>query len=282
MQEHIKQDVARALAEDLGGLTVSQGDITANLIPQTQTATARIITREPCVVAGIQWATESFRQVDENITLVWAVVDGQSIDAGTTLCEITGPARGILTAERTALNFLQTLFATATTTDAYIKKLEGTGITLLDTRKTLPGMRYAQKYAVTCGGGKNHRIGLYDAFLIKENHIMACGSIASAIEQARTQHPDKPVEVEVENLDELQQAFDANADIVMLDNFSREDVIKGVTMRKGHTKLEVSGNITDLKLAELRDTGIDFVSSGALTKHITAIDLSLRISELGG
>ncbi len=273
----VQEDVSRSLAEDLNNQPASTGDITAALIPIEKHVTATIITREPCIICGVEWAEEAFKQIDPSIQVNWLKADAQSCKANDVLCEITGSARHILTAERTALNFLQTLSATATTTKAYVDKLAGTGITLLDTRKTLPGLRAAQKYAVTCGGGKNHRIGLFDAFLIKENHILACGSIANAVNQARHNHPDKKVEVEVENINELEQAINARVDIVMLDNFSTEMLHSAVKINQNRVKLEVSGNVTDKKLDELRDSGIDFVSSGALTKDVKSIDLSLRI-----
>lgn len=273
----VQEDVSRSLAEDLNNQPASTGDITAALIPIEKHVTATIITREPCIICGVEWAEEAFKQIDPSIQVNWLKADAQSCKANDVLCEITGSARHILTAERTALNFLQTLSATATTTKAYVDKLAGTRITLLDTRKTLPGLRAAQKYAVTCGGGKNHRIGLFDAFLIKENHILACGSIANAVNQARHNHPDKKVEVEVENINELEQAINARVDIVMLDNFSTEMLHSAVKINQNRVKLEVSGNVTDKKLDELRDSGIDFVSSGALTKDVKSIDLSLRI-----
>lgn len=275
-QQDIQRNVADALREDLAGLSID-ADITANLIPKEQIVDAKVITREDCVLAGKAWVEETINQVDCDITLEWTAEDGDTLSAGQTVFSLHGSARSILTAERTALNFLQTLCSTATITSRYVKILEGSNITLLDTRKTIPGLRAAQKYAVTCGGGKNHRIGLFDAFLIKENHIMACGSIAQAIQQARTQAPNKAVEVEVESLNELEQALSAGADIVMLDNFQLADLYKATEMNRGRSKLEVSGNITEQKLQELCDTGIDFISSGALTKNVQAIDLSMRI-----
>lgn len=275
-QQDILRNVTEALREDLDGLS-ADADITANLIEQDQLVKAVIITRDDCILAGRAWAEETFKQIDPTLTLEWNAKDGDNLTANQTIFTITGSARAILTAERTALNFLQTLSSTATITSHYVKLLAGTNIRLLDTRKTLPGLRVAQKYAVTCGGGKNHRVGLFDAFLIKENHIMACGSIAKAIAQARKQAPNKTVEVEVESLDELDQALVAGADIVMLDNFQVEDLYKATKMNAGRSKLEVSGNITASKLEELRDTGIDFISSGALTKNVQAIDLSMRI-----
>lgn len=277
----VQQDVSNALIEDLNGLTVNEGDITANLISPESQVEATIITREDCVLCGVAWAEEAFRQVNESINVVWSKQDKDNCKANDVLCHITGSAKSILTAERTALNFLQLLSGTATTTKYYVDKLAGTNITLLDTRKTLPGLRLAQKYAVTCGGGQNHRVGLYDAFLIKENHVMACGSIAAAVTKAQKLSPGKSIEVEVENLNELQQAIDAGANIVMLDNFSIDMLHKAVQINtfnsKKAVKLEVSGNITHEKLTNLRGTGIDFVSSGALTKDVKSIDLSLRI-----
>jgi nicotinate-nucleotide pyrophosphorylase (carboxylating) len=273
----IQNNVKQALAEDLGGTPSGKGDITAMLIPAEQRVSAKIITREPCVLAGQAWVEETFAQLDKNVQITWAVKDGDTLQADQEICQIVGNARVILTGERTALNFLQTLSGTATLVAGYVKYLAGSQTKLLDTRKTLPGLRMAQKYAVTCGGGNNHRIGLFDAFLIKENHIMACGSIAAAVQQARLQVQDKLVEVEVENLAELQQALDAEADIVMLDNFTLSDVTEAVKITQGRSKLEVSGNITEQRLTELAKVGVDFISSGALTKNVQAIDLSLRI-----
>lgn len=273
-----EQMVTRALEEDLNGLS-GDLDITAQLIPAEQQSYGRIITREDAVVCGVEWVNEVFKQLGSEVTLQWHVVDGERVAADSLLCELRGPARAMLTGERTALNFLQTLSGVATTTAKYASVLEGSNTKLLDTRKTLPGLRTALKYAVVCGGGSNHRVGLYDAYLIKENHIMACGSIAAAVSAARTLHLDKPVEVEVENLDEYQEALAAGADIIMLDNFSYEDIHKAVKMRSKNVRLEVSGNITLEHLEKLVTTGIDYISSGALTKHVQAIDLSLRISD---
>jgi len=277
LQEHIKQAVSFALWEDLGGKSAADGDITANLIPASQHITAEVITREDCILAGSAWVTETFQQLDNNIEIVWYAQDGDKLAANQPIFQVKGSARALLTGERTALNFLQTLSATATQTSRCVAELAGTKTQLLDTRKTLPGLRMAQKYAVTCGGGVNHRIGLFDAFLIKENHILACGSIAQAVSQARLQHPELPVEVEVENLDELAQGINAGADIIMLDNFSLDMIKQAVKLNQGKTKLEVSGNITRERLKELATTGIDFISSGALTKHVQAIDLSFRV-----
>ena len=279
-QQELERAVRAALAEDLGFLPLAQGDITASLIPPQQQANATIITREDCVVCGTAFADEVFRQLGGEVKLNWQVKEGDSVSANSVLCTLSGPARLLLTGERTALNFLQLLSATATTTAHYVQFLAGSNTRLLDTRKTLPGLRFAQKYAVTVGGGKNHRIGLYDAFLIKENHIAAAGSIANAVAAARQNFPGKPVEVETENLDELTQALSAGADIIMLDNFSLADIKQAVAINNGQAKLEVSGNITSERLAELAATGVDYISSGALTKHVQAIDLSMRLSSL--
>ncbi|MFQ3198033.1 MAG: nicotinate-nucleotide pyrophosphorylase (carboxylating) [Paraglaciecola sp.] len=279
LQQHISQAVNLALNEDLGGLEVDQGDITANLIPEQQQISVNIITREDCVLAGQAWVNETFAQLDSQIGINWFYQDGDQVKANDILCHISGNARLILTGERTALNFLQALSGTATVVADYVSALGDSKTQLLDTRKTLPGMRMAQKYAVTCGGGKNHRIGLFDAYLIKENHIAACGSIANAIAKAREMHPQLPVEVEVETLAELAQALAAKADIIMLDNFSLADTQQAVSLTKGQSKLEVSGNITKARVAELAKVGVDYISCGALTKHIRAIDLSLRVSQ---
>lgn len=276
MQE-IRRGVSHALAEDLGYLPIQQGDITASLIPEGQQATATVITREDCVICGTQWVDEVFGQLSAETVIQWFVQDGDKVTANTRLCEISGPARILLTGERTALNFLQTLSGTATTTAKYVALLQGSKTRLLDTRKTLPGMRLAQKYAVSCGGGKNHRIGLYDAFLIKENHIAAAGSIAQAVSTARQNFPGKTVEVEVEDLMELEQALAAGADIIMLDNFHIADIIQAVAINKGKAKLEVSGNVTAESLKALSSTNVDYISSGALTKNVQSIDLSMRL-----
>jgi nicotinate-nucleotide pyrophosphorylase (carboxylating) len=276
----IKSAVEIALSEDLNGQDVDYGDITANLIPATQSITADIITREDCVIAGAAWVIETFAQLDKDIQLHWYVKDGDALKANQPIVRVTGNARRILTGERTALNFLQTLSGTATIVAKCVKELAGTKTQLLDTRKTLPGMRLAQKYAVTCGGGKNHRIGLFDAYLIKENHILACGSIHAAVTKARQHHTDLSVEVEVENMQELHQAIAAKADIVMLDNFDLNMLKQAVIVNKGQCKLEVSGNITIESLKNLSALGVDFISSGALTKHVQAIDLSLRVTNI--
>jgi nicotinate-nucleotide pyrophosphorylase (carboxylating) len=276
------RSVQAALAEDLGFLPLADGDITASLIPASQQASATIISREACVVCGTAWVDEVFAQLNQlsitgQVSISWQVKDGDNVAADSLLCRLTGPARLLLTGERSALNFLQLLSGTATVTAQYVSLLANTSTRLLDTRKTLPGLRFAQKYAVHCGGGLNHRFGLFDAFLIKENHIAAAGSIQAAVAQARQNFPGKPVEVETENLEELHQALTAGADIIMLDNFSLADIRQAVLLNKGQAKLEVSGNITAERLTELAATGVDFISSGALTKHLQAVDLSMRL-----
>ena len=272
----IAKQVALALQED-----IATGDINAQLIPDTQCDTATIICREPMVVAGKAWVDEVFRQLDPNMQLDWAVKDGDAVAANQVLVTLIGNTRALLTGERTALNFLQTLSSTATVVANHVAVIAELPTKLLDTRKTLPMLRHAQKYAMLCGGGNNHRIGLYDAFLIKENHIMACGGIAQAVSQAR-QIANKPVEVEVENFDELHQAIAANADIVMLDNFTIEDTQKAVELVASLGKpcqLEASGDISLTNLRQVAETGVDFISMGALTKHIKAIDLSMRFQQ---
>lgn len=273
----IKANVSLALAEDLGGELRPENDITASLIPKSTKARASVITRQDMIFCGQAWATECFKQIDPSINLQWNVADGDHVKANAELFSLIGNARAILTAERCALNFIQTLSATATVTNHYSQLLLGSDTQLLDTRKTLPGLRNAQKYAVLCGGGNNHRVGLYDAFLIKENHILACGGIEQAVSQAQSINPNKDVEIEVESLDELSVAIKAGADIVMLDNFSVDLVKQAVELNAGRCKLEVSGNITVKQLKLLADTGVNYISSGALTKHIDAIDLSLRL-----
>ena len=271
--DDLKRTVAFALEED-----VRDGDITAQLIPEANTAKARVITREVAVVCGVDWVNEVFHQVDPNVVVTWHVADGEKVEPNQVLFELEGKARSLLTGERCALNFLQTLSGTATICRQYADKVEGTRVQLLDTRKTLPGLRTAQKYAVTCGGCFNHRVGLYDAFLIKENHIAACGGITQAVATARKQSPGKPVEVEVETMDELKEALAAGADIIMLDEFSVEDMGKAVALVDGKAKLEASGGITDETLRVIAETGVDFISIGGLTKHCRAVDLSMRVS----
>lgn len=292
LENDIRLSVKAALDEDLGHqdpnskLTSAQRadtDITALLIPADKTAQASLITREEGVFCGKAWAEQVFNQLGGEVALHWHVDDGDLVLPNQLLCELEGPARAILTGERTAMNFIQTLSGVATLTKHYVDKLAGTHTRLLDTRKTIPGLRTAQKYAVTCGGGQNHRIGLFDAFLIKENHIMACGSIAKAIQAARELNADKPVEVEVESIDELKQALDAQSDIVMLDNFDVTMMIEAVELNNSYkarglgVKLEVSGDVTLDTIANFAKTGVDYISVGALTKHVRALDLSLRL-----
>jgi nicotinate-nucleotide pyrophosphorylase (carboxylating) len=274
LSQRIRENVTTALAEDIGS-----GDITAQLIPATQQANATVITREDCVFCGRDWVIEVFAQLDKDVVIEWHIEDGESAPANSTLFSLSGNARSLLTGERAALNFVQTLSGTATISRYYANLVAHTQVKLLDTRKTLPGLRDAQKYAVAAGGCHNHRIGLYDAFLIKENHITACGSITAAVTAARIIAPNKPVEVEVENLAELEQALTANADIIMLDNFTQEDMRKAVAINKGRAKLEASGNVTELTLPLIAETGVDFISIGALTKHCKAVDLSMRITQ---
>ncbi|MFQ1661292.1 carboxylating nicotinate-nucleotide diphosphorylase [Aeromonas veronii] len=285
-QQDVSRAVRAALLEDLGdALTTldqpdASADITAQLIPADRMATARVITREAGVFCGQPWVDEVFLQLKAQlggeVKVEWKVQDGEVLSPNQELFRLHGPARLLLTGERNALNFVQTLSGVATLTARYVAELEGTDCRLLDTRKTIPGLRTAQKYAVTCGGGKNHRIGLYDAYLIKENHILACGGIAEAISEARHLNPGKPVEVEVETLAELEQALVAKADIVMLDNFEVAMMREAVAINQGRAKLEVSGNVTLDTLAEFAATGVDFISVGALTKHVRALDLSMR------
>ena len=274
--DDIIRAVKQALIEDLNGLAPQTGDITASLIPAGNTSKATVITREDCIFCGKAWVDEVFKQLDSNVQISWHIKDGDHATANQALFTLTGNTRVLLTGERTALNFVQTLSGTATLVGQYVKALEGTSTQLLDTRKTLPGMRLAQKYAVTCGGGKNHRIGLFDAFLIKENHINGCGSIENAVHTAKQNFPGKSVEVEVENLSELQQALDAGADIIMLDNFTTAQIEQAVEVTNKKAKLEVSGNMHISTIAEYAKTGVDFISVGALTKNVQSIDLSMR------
>jgi len=279
IQNDIPALVTQALGEDLGGEANANNDLTAQLLPQDKNATATIITREPGIFCGQRWLDEVFKQLaGDKITVKWHVKDGDKVSENQTLCELSGSARMLLTGERTALNFVQTLSGVATEVNHYVKILQGTKTQLLDTRKTLPGLRTALKYAVLCGGGSNHRLGLADAFLIKENHIIACGSIKAAVERALWIHADVPVEVEVESIDELQQALDAKADIIMLDNFTVPMMREAVALTAGRALLEVSGNVTEKTLREFAETGVDYISVGALTKHVRAMDLSMRFS----
>jgi nicotinate-nucleotide pyrophosphorylase (carboxylating) len=266
--------VSRALAEDIG-----DGDLTAMLVPADRRSSAQVITREACVLAGTPYADEVFRQVGGTVEIQWDALDGESLQPGQVICRLSGPSRQLLTGERTALNFLQTLSGPATETARYVAAVAGTGCTVLDTRKTLPGLRLAQKYAVRCGGGRNHRLGLYDGVLIKENHIAAAGSIAAAVAAARALPRQVPVEVETESLDELREALEAGADVVMLDDFTLEDMRVAVTINRAHArpaKLEASGSVDLSRLRAIAATGVDYVSVGGLTKHVRAIDLSMR------
>ncbi|WP_035346323.1 MULTISPECIES: carboxylating nicotinate-nucleotide diphosphorylase [Dickeya] len=280
--ERIEQDIPAsvhlALREDLGGDASAERDITAQLLPADAQAHAVIITRESGVFCGQRWLDEVFRQLGGNVAIDWLVHDGDVLTENQPLCRLHGPSRILLTGERTALNFLQTLSGVATEVHRYVAQLAGTHTRLLDTRKTLPGLRTALKYAVLCGGGSNHRLGLADAFLIKENHIIAAGSIKLAVEQAFRLRNDVPIEVEVETLDELQQALDANADIIMLDNFTLAAIHEAVTLTRGRALLEVSGNVTLQTLPAYAATGVDYISVGALTKHVQALDLSMRFN----
>jgi len=270
----IARQVAAALAEDLGA-----GDVTAALVPASQQVRAQIIAREPAVLCGTDWADATFKQLDSSIRLDWQAHDGDALVADRAVVKLSGLARPILTGERTALNFLQTLSATATAARRYVDAVAGTGCRILDTRKTLPGMRLAQKYAARCGGAQNHRLGLYDMVLLKENHIIAAGSIGGAIAMARRTSPGVPVEVEVESLGEFDQALDAGADIIMLDELSLDDMREAVKRNRAHgskTKLEASGGVTLATVREIALTGVDYISIGGITKHVQAVDLSMR------
>ena len=274
LQDAIARNVSAALDEDIG-----DGDITAGLIPEQARAKARIITREPMVLAGRPWVEATCKAFDPNITLHWPAAEGAEISPNGIVFEMSGSSRALLTVERTLLNFLQTLSGVATTVRRLTQELEGTHTRLLDTRKTLPGLRIAQKYAVGIGGGQNHRLGLFDAFLIKENHIMAAGSIAAAVAQARALAPGKPVEVEVENATQLDEALSAGADIIMLDNFSLTDMKTAVLHTAGRARLEASGGIQAGNLRVIAETGVDYISMGAVTKDVKAIDLSMRFMD---
>ncbi len=267
----IVKQVESALAEDIG-----TGDINALLLDDSQIAKAHVICRDHAVICGLDWVEQSFQQVDERVMIQYHVHEGDQVPPKTVLFDVEGTARALVTAERTALNFLQMLSATATQTQRYAQAIAHTKCKLLDTRKTIPGFRQAQKYAVRCGGGHNHRLGLYDAFLIKENHIIACGSIAAAAMAARELAPSKTLEIEVESLGELEQAIAAKVDIVMLDNFDLNTMRQAVVIANGDVQLEVSGDVTLETIADIAQTGVDFISVGAITKHIQAVDLSMR------
>lgn len=274
LEDTIQRNVRDALAEDIGG-----GDLTASLIDSDAVVGAQILARQSLVLAGHPWANEVFRQLDESVQLDWYIEDGEHAEADDVICKLVGPARPLLSGERTALNFLQTLSATATTTAEYVSAIDGTGTRLLDTRKTVPGLRHAQKYAVRCGGGENHRVGLYDAILIKENHIRSAGSITAALQRARDVDPEVLIEVEVESIDELKEALDAGASRILLDNFSLDDLRKAVTTNVDYgyvrAELEASGNVTLDTVRNIAETGVDYISAGAITKNIRAVDLSM-------
>jgi nicotinate-nucleotide pyrophosphorylase (carboxylating) len=280
-KQYIPQQVTQALNEDLNNQSAQDGDITAQLIPEQQQAVARVISRQFAVICGCDWVEETLKQVDESLQLEWFVKDGDKVERDDVLFKVSGSARAILSAERTCLNFMQALSGTATATNEYVSIVEGMGSTtkILDTRKTIPGLRFAQKYAVTCGGGQNHRIGLFDAYLIKENHIQAAGGISKAVTRAQELHPGKLVEVEVETMGELSQAIDAGADIVMLDNFDVPQTKEAIEFSAGRVKLEASGNMDLNKFKAYAELNIDYISIGGLTKHINAIDLSMRFIE---
>lgn len=273
--ENIKADVARALQEDIG-----PGDVTSELLSESLHVSAEIISREMMVVCGTEWVDAVFREMSKQIDIKWQVKDGMLLHEPQRLCVIQGPVKAILSAERTALNFLQTLSGTSTRTYNYIKKMNSIKTKLLDTRKTIPGLRYAQKYAVKCGGGENHRFGLYDAYLIKENHIKASGSIANAVAIAREKHPQLFLEVEVESLQELKETLVLQVDRILLDNFNLEMLNKAIDLRGNlPVKLEFSGNVSLDNIKSIAATGVDYISVGALTKSVQAIDLSLLIME---
>jgi nicotinate-nucleotide pyrophosphorylase (carboxylating) len=273
------EQVGRALLEDIGS-----GDVSAQLILADRQAHAHVISREAAILCGAPWFDEVFRQLEPRIGIRWHFQEGEHVAANAVLCELSGPARALLTGERTALNFLQLLCATATVTQRYVHAIAGTGCRILDTRKTIPGLRTAQKYAVRCGGGSNHRMGLHDMVLIKENHIAAAGSISAAVASARQQASGRRVEVETETLEQLREALDAHADIVLLDNFSIARLREAVALNAAHAhpaELEASGGLSLATLREIAETGVDFISVGALTKHIAAIDLSMRFDLQG-
>ena len=269
--EAVAEDVRRALAEDIG-----DGDCTAQLVSADARLETRVISRENAVLAGSAWFSDTFRQIDSSVGIEWRIADGERLEPGKEVCRMRGPARAILSGERTALNFLQTLSGTATRTRQYVDAIEGTGAVVLDTRKTLPGLRLAQKYAVLCGGGSNHRIGLFDAILVKENHISAAGSITAAVREAPRLYPDLLLEVEVENLDELDEACRAGAQRVLLDNFPHEALRMAVERYKGRIELEASGGIELKTIRRVAETGVDFISTGDITKSVKAVDFSMR------
>jgi len=268
----IAEDVARALREDVG-----RGDLTASLLPSDRVGRARLISRDPAILAGRGWFDEVFRQVDVGVQIEWHCHEGSELKAGDLVCSLHGRAASILTAERTALNFLQTLSGVATATAAYVREVEGTGVRILDTRKTIPGLRQAEKYAVTCGGGHNHRMGLFDAILIKENHITAQGSIAEALHKAQQLYPGVEIEIEVESLSELNQALEAGARRILLDNFSLEELREAVSLNAARARLEASGGVNLETVRKIAETGVDDISIGAITKNLLSVDFSLRL-----
>ena len=277
--EDLNSQVATALREDVGS-----GDVTAELVPRTQKVRGRVITREDAILSGRPWVDETFRQLDPDIRLTWHAVDGDRIAANSVIFEIAGPARAVLTGERTALNFLQLLSATATAARRFVDAVAGTGCVILDTRKTLPGLRTAQKYAVRCGGARNHRIGLYDMVLIKENHIAAAGSLSGAIATARRGSPQVPVEVEVESLAEFREALAAQPDIIMVDEFNQPDMVEAVAINRAQgrpVKIEASGSVSLETVRAIATTGVDYISVGSITKHVRAVDLSMRLEFSG-
>ncbi|MDE2257482.1 MAG: carboxylating nicotinate-nucleotide diphosphorylase [Xanthomonadaceae bacterium] len=269
----VSADVRRALAEDFG-----TGDVTADLVAADAQAQARVIAREAAVICGQPWFEACFREFDPQVRVDWRVGEGVRVEAETIVCDLRGRARSLVGAERSALNFLQTLSGTATAAAQYADAVRGTRATILDTRKTLPGLRFAQKYAVRCGGASNHRIGLFDAILIKENHIAAAGSLSAAVRAARARHPDLLLEVEVENFEELDEALTASVDRIMLDEFSLDDIHRAVARVAGRVKLEISGSVSLERARALAETGVDYISVGALTKHVRAIDFSMRVT----
>lgn len=276
LASEIQAAVARALNEDIG-----TGDVTARLVPATQVAQARVITRETAVLAGAAWFEECFRQLDPSVAVHWNAADGDRLQPNQLLCELNGNARALLTGERCSLNFLQTLSAVATRTRAFVDAVAGTGAAILDTRKTLPGLRYALKYAVRCGGGTNHRIGLYDGVLIKENHIAAAGGIGAALAQATQLAPDVPIQIEVESLAQLEEALASGAKLILLDNFDLAGLRAAVKLTAGRAALEASGNVNLETVRAIAETGVDRISVGSLTKDIRAVDLSMRFADAG-
>ena len=269
----INSSVNAALEEDIG-----TGDVTAASFNNNEMASAKVISREEAVLCGQQWFELTLHKLDPNIVVNWEFNDGDKLEKDVTVCVLSGNAQAILTGERTALNFLQTLSGTATKTKIYVDRISGTNAQILDTRKTLPGMRYAQKYAVRCGGGKNHRMGLYDAILIKENHIATAGSVSKAVNEAKQKYPTIKLEVEVENAKQLKEALQTQTDVILLDNFSLSELENAVTTTDGKKKLEASGNMTLENIREVAKTGVDYISIGAITKHIQAIDFSMRFT----